>query len=355
MEEVEGVDYVICKICDFKGKHLDTHLPRKHGITSKIYKEKFKGETVCQVTRQIRIKSCKENCYDYFYSPKKFENMEERRKQKLVEDVKDLPKDKICKRCGKLFTPHLYSKQKLYCESCKVNILPCECGCGQIPKTVGSKYCLGHHMKTKKHKERHTKVWEEKVENGWVNERKGKQRTFSEQTLKKYENTYDRKKKNGWKHPKWTKERRDRQKVTVDLKRKNGWNYPKEAVEKIKRTKAKKTPEQRREWIRKSAVTPCIRPNYRERQLIELFEKNDLPYIYVGDQSVWINDKNPDFIHNEKKKIIEFFGERWHEPEDEPIRIKVFSEVGYETLVIWGKELKDISKVLEKIKEFDSS
>jgi len=106
-----------------------------------------------------------------------------------------------------------------------------------------------------------------------------------------------------------------------------------------------------------------VKPNKCEQILINLFQKQNIPYKYVGDFSFWIDGRNPDF-YNGENKIIELFGDYWHSDEllnnigrtksNEPNTKKHYSKYGYKTLVIWERELKDMDKVLEKIKEFDN-
>jgi len=88
------------------------------------------------------------------------------------------------------------------------------------------------------------------------------------------------------------------------------------------------------------------------------------PYKYTGDGALWIGGLNPDFAHcGDKKKLIELFGDYWHEGDvlktrgwksTEFGRKAVFSQLGYDTLIIWESELKDKKKVIEKIKEFSN-
>lgn len=60
---------------------------------------------------------------------------------------------------------------------------------------------------------------------------------------------------------------------------------------------------------------------------------------YVGDFSLWIDGRNPDFINKKDKKIIEVFGDYWHEPEDEYKKYVHFKNNGYKLLVIWEHEI----------------
>ena len=72
-------------------------------------------------------------------------------------------------------------------------------------------------------------------------------------------------------------------------------------------------------------------------------------------------NKNPDFINKNKDKIIEAFGSYWHTKkarvyeETEAGRIEYFKKYGFDTLIIWENELKNLDKVLEKIKNFDEN
>jgi very-short-patch-repair endonuclease len=74
---------------------------------------------------------------------------------------------------------------------------------------------------------------------------------------------------------------------------------------------------------------------------------------YVGDGQLIINGRCPDFVNvNGQKKIIELFGDYWHKGENPKDRIKIFEPFGYQTLVIWERELKDLKLVSDKILSF---
>lgn len=99
-----------------------------------------------------------------------------------------------------------------------------------------------------------------------------------------------------------------------------------------------------------------VSPNKQELFLNNLLQKwfpNE--WKFVGDGKMWINGKCPDFIHKEKKLLIEYFGEHWHPggKEEELARVKLF-EPDYRTLVIRDYELKDVDKLREKINDFMS-
>lgn len=81
-------------------------------------------------------------------------------------------------------------------------------------------------------------------------------------------------------------------------------------------------------------------PNGAETRLLAKLD-GWLPgkYKYVGDGSTLIGGKNPDFIYG--THLIELFGEYWHQEGDEGPRIDHFQQYGFQTLVIWERELKD--------------
>ncbi len=97
-----------------------------------------------------------------------------------------------------------------------------------------------------------------------------------------------------------------------------------------------------------------IKPNKPETKLLQILDKYWAnQWKYVGDGSLMIEGKNPDFVNvNGHKLIIELFGEYWHKPNDEIVRTQIFAQYGYRVLVIWGKELNDIDKLIAKIGEY---
>lgn len=74
-----------------------------------------------------------------------------------------------------------------------------------------------------------------------------------------------------------------------------------------------------------------------------------LGFTYVGDGKIIINYRNPDFINQEHKLIIELFGDYWHKKEEEQKRKEIFSKTGYQTLIIWEHELKDKQALMQKV------
>ena len=86
-------------------------------------------------------------------------------------------------------------------------------------------------------------------------------------------------------------------------------------------------------------------------------------YKFVGDGSFTLAGLNPDFVNvNGQKKIIEVFGEIFHKPgvfktplpknRTEEGRKEMFSQYGYQTLVVWCNELKNPEALTQKLLNF---
>lgn len=127
-----------------------------------------------------------------------------------------------------------------------------------------------------------------------------------------------------------------RQKVSAGMKRR--WSQPgyKERVVPI--------------VLRQNA----IRPNNQEKKLGSLLEDiSPGEWQYVGDGSLILGGLCPDFMNvNGQKKVIELFGDYWHRGQNPQKRIDYFAKFGFETLVIWEKELKGLGLVKAKLAEF---
>ena len=65
--------------------------------------------------------------------------------------------------------------------------------------------------------------------------------------------------------------------------------------------------------------------------------------------------KIPDFANaNRKKKVIELFGDAFHDKEEEEKLIEHYKKHGWDCLVIWASELINVKEVMEKIKMFNA-
>jgi very-short-patch-repair endonuclease len=107
------------------------------------------------------------------------------------------------------------------------------------------------------------------------------------------------------------------------------------------------------DFLKKYRKSRSVKPNKKEKILIELLRKL-IPesYKYVGGYDIWIGGKNPDFINEREKKIIEHYGTYYHKKEEEKERIEHFKNCGYSTLVIWENELENLDFLSLKILKF---
>jgi G:T-mismatch repair DNA endonuclease (very short patch repair protein) len=109
------------------------------------------------------------------------------------------------------------------------------------------------------------------------------------------------------------------------------------------------------EQLRRMMVGEHKKPNKLELRLIDLIERNGLQFRYVGNWELLVGGKCPDFVRADRKQLIELFGDYWHTvkaretPEE---RIAHFRQFGYETLILWERDLRDESATLRKIREF---
>ena len=102
-----------------------------------------------------------------------------------------------------------------------------------------------------------------------------------------------------------------------------------------------------------------LHPNKPEiilRKLLNKLFPNE--YKFVGDGKVILAGFCPDFINvNGQKKIIELYGDYWHNlpnwKKRDKRRLQEYFRLGYQTLIIWEKDLKNIDKLKQKLLEFN--
>lgn len=108
-------------------------------------------------------------------------------------------------------------------------------------------------------------------------------------------------------------------------------------------------------------IRKCLRrriPTSLEKKFLEIVEKNDLPYKFVGNGSFIIAGKNPDFVNvNGKKIAIEVFAEFYKKMNGRNIdewrteRKRLFAEYGWDLLFFSQKEVTE-SYVVNILTEF---
>ena len=112
------------------------------------------------------------------------------------------------------------------------------------------------------------------------------------------------------------------------------------------------------EYVAMQMIARNVCPNKAEEFLEEFFQNlfsNEYKFVGDGkDKDFIIAGKCPDFVNiNGQKKIIELFGEHVHKPEEEQQRTDLFAQEGYQTLIIWYSELKDVRKLTEEVLNFN--
>lgn len=121
-------------------------------------------------------------------------------------------------------------------------------------------------------------------------------------------------------------------------------------------------PEILRQHVLRTMRAAHVRPTKPEQRLIDIINKHELPFKYVGDGKVVIGGRCPDFINcNGGKQIIEVFGEYWHSPllrrnmrasQGYEATVKAYAEYGFKTLILWETEMSNEPLVLRRINEF---
>lgn len=111
------------------------------------------------------------------------------------------------------------------------------------------------------------------------------------------------------------------------------------------------------EYVKKQMKARGVQPNKIEKYL-DLFLQKTLPneYKYVGDGEFILGGKCPDFLNiNGQKKLIEYNSDYWHrnDKSNGQGRIDYFKKFGFDTLIIWEKELSNLIELKDKISQFN--
>ena len=108
-------------------------------------------------------------------------------------------------------------------------------------------------------------------------------------------------------------------------------------------------PENVRRWARANA----LRPNRAERKLNRILaEVCPGEFELNVEGTAIIGNKIPDFVEVNGNRLIELYGDYWHQGEDPQDRMDFFRTFGYETLVVWESELSSESELVQRIRRF---
>lgn len=153
-------------------------------------------------------------------------------------------------------------------------------------------------------------------------------------------------------------------KKKLSLAHKKIWEDPNSSYNSIERSEkiSKRMKELYKddEYLYKLQKGLKAKPNKSEVAIYKIIQSISNKFEFVGDLSLWIGGKNPDFINKEDNKIIELFGDYWHSKEmtgmskkDHMLEREThFKKFGYNCLIVWESELKKIERLEEKIINF---
>ena len=300
MKQLE--EKLVCPVCGAEKKMLGAHMLRVHGMTAEETKQKFGLESLTAPATLFRMTG--EN--NHFHG--KHHTDESKDQMIMNRDDKHYTK----------WTPPL-----------------CKAGCGRRVKTRGFEYCHECAMRIKNSGENNSSkrpdVRKKLVEN---HASRGPNAAERNGKIAKSKTGVPRPDMQGDKNPAKRPEVRKKIAIAVGPTSKQHWQDP-EFVR--KQVKARSKPKNKLET--------------RVEQILDWLCSRE--YKFVGDGKFFIETKNPDFINiNGQKKVVEVYGDYWHEPEEEQERIKLFAQYGFQTLVIWEHELKDMDKLEKKILRF---
>ena len=120
----------------------------------------------------------------------------------------------------------------------------------------------------------------------------------------------------------------------------------------LKMSKIRKQEWQDPEYVKKQMKSRNVMPNKTELNLQNIINSITNNFIFIGDGKEIIGGKCPDFIDPINNKIIELYGDYWHRGQDPNDRINYFKNYGYDTLVIWESELKNVDNLKNKLEVF---
>jgi hypothetical protein len=98
--------------------------------------------------------------------------------------------------------------------------------------------------------------------------------------------------------------------------------------------------------------------NSKPNKLEKAFDGMTPDYVeFVGDGELWVQlpsgrYKNPDFRVSGKRMVIEVFGDRYHPRREAGEIIELYASAGYECLVVWEHEMRDLESVLARVESF---
>ncbi len=216
----------------------------------------------------------------------------------------------------------------------------CGCGCGLLVKfgRVGklNRFLNHHHLRTEESK------------------RKKSKKMMGNKNALGYKHTKATKEYNSRWHKGKNHSKESKRKISGS---KMGTKHSEETIQKIRESSKRLWADpvfHKKQQSKMASGNGLQRPNKPETQLLELLETlQPGDWKYVGDGSLIIAGKNPDFVNvNGKKLLMELFGDFWHRNDSPKKRAAIFKPFGFRTLVVWERELKNLSLLSNKIERF---
>jgi DNA-directed RNA polymerase subunit RPC12/RpoP len=259
----------------------------------------------------------------------------------------------------------------------------CECGCGEKIKKgkrfykwhsvrVYSPAKMGLKLKSNKKGLTYEQYYGEdkakEVKQKLVNDRKGK--TFEEIFGEEKALILLEGRKQNWllnnpndKYKGMTMEQRYGKERAREIKEKMSYasSHPSDET-RLKKSIASKKMWQDPEFVKRIFKCRNAKPNKTERSLSYLIRHsvpNTFRYNGDGRLGITIEGHIPDFVDKKGKRIIELFGEYFHEKSEFETLPKLYEKYGYKTLIIWSQEmyrgLQRREVIKRKVKNFVNS
>lgn len=296
-------------------------------------------------------------------------NLVSRPKNKFIQGHNNRGQKFSKEHITKLRQPHRRSNKSLV-KSCELLTL-CQCGCNESVDKIGNKFILGHYARIQpqkygkdnscygKPRSPETRLKISKSLTGRTGWSKGLTKETDKRILKISEARLGKPrspemiakmsaKLKGRSHP---QSQATRNKIGATRKRLN-IILPIKARDSISATVTGlwKTSG----YVSKQMRARKVKPNRLESRF-QIFLNKEFPnkWKYVGDgrdKEFIVGGKCPDFANIiNKVQILELFGDFWHQGQDPQIKIDHYKNYGIDCLVIWERELKDITTLKEKI------
>jgi hypothetical protein len=98
---------------------------------------------------------------------------------------------------------------------------------------------------------------------------------------------------------------------------------------------------QTEEHLIKRLGTGAIRASKEELSLVPALAK--LGFRHTGEGTFWRRWPdgtlhNPDFVNEDKRVVVEYFGSYWHEPDEAVYAQQQWKKIGYDCLILWDHE-----------------